>query len=254
MAEGSKIPFYITLPLCIIFLVAAGYLFMQLESTKQEFVESQHTGDNLQRQLNTANRDNANLKEEFAGEQQRAADLERKNEILKQQLIQVTQKIDDLTKEIANYKDEITEIEELKTRLQEAIEKREELERRALKTRQQHEKELNQLREQKLKLEQKLQEQTGEIPGAVKIENIKILTGKKFSGKIVAVNRKYNFIVVNIGKKDGLEEGTILIVHRGKNFVGKARVARVYDAMSAADLLKDWMQDNVEVGDGIKKF
>lgn len=115
-------------------------------------------------------------------------------------------------------------------------------------------KELEEVRREKRELEREIAERTGNIQGAVNVGHVRITTGRRFSGKVLVVNRKYDFVVIDIGKEQGLETGEVLIVHRGSKFIGKAQVVKVYEKMAAADLVMDWMQEDVQVSDGVKKF
>lgn len=115
-------------------------------------------------------------------------------------------------------------------------------------------KELEEVRREKRELEKEIAERTGSLPGSVDVGQVKITTGRRFSGKVLVVNPKHNFVVIDIGREKGLEKGVVLIVHRGNKFVGKAQVIKAYEKMAAADLVADWMQDEVQVNDGVKKF
>lgn len=114
--------------------------------------------------------------------------------------------------------------------------------------------ELAAVRQEKRELEKKIAERTGGLPGSVDVGRVKITTGRRFSGKVLVVNPKYDFVVVDIGKTQGLEKGVVLIVHRENKFIGKLEVIKVYEKMAAADLITDWMQHEVQVNDGVKKF
>jgi len=114
--------------------------------------------------------------------------------------------------------------------------------------------ELADVRREKRELERRIAERTGKIPGSVDVGQVTITTGRRFSGRVLVVNRKHNFVVIDIGKIHGLEKGVVLIVHRGSKFIGKAQVIKVYEKMAAADLVMDWMQDGVQISDGVKKF
>jgi len=114
--------------------------------------------------------------------------------------------------------------------------------------------ELAAVRQEKRELEREIAERTGKIADSVDVGRVRITTGRRFSGKVLVVNRKHNFVVIDIGKNQGLEKGEVLIVHRASKFIGKTRVIKVYDKMAAADLVMDWMQDEVRVSDGVKKF
>ena len=254
MKEGSKAAFYIALVLCVAFMAGAGYLYMELSSTQTELSSAQQERDEFQARLRSESRRLADLEKTLGEKQQEITGLNQQLSYQKSLIEQKNQEIADYTAAIEEHKQAMTEHEEFKMQLKTAEERKQQLERDLAATKRKYNKELKQLQERKLELEQKLQQMTGEIPGAVKIENVRILTGKKFSGKVVAVNTEYNFVAINIGKNDGMEEGTVLIVHRGKKLVTKARVARVYETNSVADLLDEWKQDKVKKGDGVKKF
>lgn len=114
--------------------------------------------------------------------------------------------------------------------------------------------ELEAVRQEKRELERQIAERTGTISGSVDVGEVQVATGRRFSGRVLVVNPKHNFVVIDVGKIHGLETGVVLIVHRGNRFIGKAQVIKVYEKMAAADLLADWMQEDVQVSDGVKKF
>lgn len=88
----------------------------------------------------------------------------------------------------------------------------------------------------------------------VKIKDIIVQADQKFSGTVLTVNGAYNFVIIDIGAVDGIMKGTELIVHRGKKLIGKLKVEKVYDKMSAATIIPKWMQDEVKEDDSVKKF
>lgn len=114
--------------------------------------------------------------------------------------------------------------------------------------------ELEELRAEKRELERKHAALLGENAGGVPIGEVKVSTGLRIKGKVLLVNDRYDFVVIDVGARDGIEKGMVLIVHRGKEFIGKCQVGKVYNDKSAADLVLDWMKDDVLVGDGVRKF
>ena len=74
---------------------------------------------------------------------------------------------------------------------------------------------------------------------------------KKARGKVLTLNRTYNFVILDIGKNDGIEIGTVLIVYRVDQFVAKVQVEKVYDSLSSATILKDWTVMPVAEGDSV---
>jgi hypothetical protein len=57
-------------------------------------------------------------------------------------------------------------------------------------------------------------------------------------GRILSVDRDTNFVIVNLGEKDGLQSGHVLSVYRGEEYLGDIAVTRVQAEMSAADLIQ----------------
>lgn len=70
-------------------------------------------------------------------------------------------------------------------------------------------------------------------------------------GKVTVVNKPWGFVVVDIGKKDNLIEGSELNVSRGSELVGKVRVVSVDAATSTADIIPDKMREDIQVGDQV---
>ena len=74
-------------------------------------------------------------------------------------------------------------------------------------------------------------------------------TGLK--GRITSVDPKYDFVVLDIGSEQGVEErGELLISRKGK-LIGKVRVRSVEATRSVANVLKDWKQGEPFEGDEV---
>ncbi len=56
-------------------------------------------------------------------------------------------------------------------------------------------------------------------------------------GRIINVDRVAEFVVIDLGKKDGIKEGTVLAVYRDNNYLGDIKVTRLQLEMAAADLV-----------------
>lgn len=68
-------------------------------------------------------------------------------------------------------------------------------------------------------------------------------------GKIIVVNREYDFIVMNLGKNQGLNVGQEFQVVRGQQVLGRVRVEKLYDELSAAAILPESNKDAIKEGD-----
>jgi hypothetical protein len=53
-------------------------------------------------------------------------------------------------------------------------------------------------------------------------------------GKVLVVNKEYNFAVISLGSRDGVAVGKVFSVYHNGAYIGDMRVEKVHDAMSAA--------------------
>lgn len=83
------------------------------------------------------------------------------------------------------------------------------------------------------------------------LKNTPITPGGKRSADVLVVNRKFDFIVTNIGKSDGADVGTELDVYRNDEFIAKTKIEKLYDNMSAAVILPEWKKSNIREGDQV---
>ena len=75
------------------------------------------------------------------------------------------------------------------------------------------------------------------------------------NGKVVSVNRNWNFVVLNIGEKDGVVENGELTVSRGiagkKQVIGKVKVVSTEANTAVADIEVTTLQGQIENGDDV---
>jgi hypothetical protein len=76
---------------------------------------------------------------------------------------------------------------------------------------------------------------------------------KGLTGKVLAYNPGWNFVVLNIGDKQGLRNGVQLVVTRGGQMVGKVRVTTVEPSTAIADVLPGTLAQgqSVQPGDSV---
>jgi len=75
--------------------------------------------------------------------------------------------------------------------------------------------------------------------------------GPGLEGKVLVVNKDYNFAVINVGNKDAVEVGDIFSVYNGSKNIGMIKVDRVHDSMSAASFISSELKDKVKEGDKV---
>lgn len=59
------------------------------------------------------------------------------------------------------------------------------------------------------------------------------------------------FVIINLGEKDGVAISDMLSVYRGKDFLGDIKVTRVQPEMSAADLIPPFSSKKVRKNDQV---
>ena len=72
------------------------------------------------------------------------------------------------------------------------------------------------------------------------------------NGQVMVVNREYDFIVMNLGKSHGLSIGQEFQIVRGTEVLGKVKVEKVYDELSAAAILPESRKDSIREGDTVR--
>lgn len=78
---------------------------------------------------------------------------------------------------------------------------------------------------------------------------VELPTGTK--GTIVAVDPKWNFVIIDLGKDKEMLEGGVLMVHRNSQLVGKVRIREVMEHRSVANVLPGWKLGEIEEGDQV---
>ena len=71
------------------------------------------------------------------------------------------------------------------------------------------------------------------------------------SGRILAVNPTWNFVILDLGKNDQVVEGLTMVIYRGEKMIGKIKTATVDAQTSVADILPGTPPTAIEVGDQV---
>jgi hypothetical protein len=80
-------------------------------------------------------------------------------------------------------------------------------------------------------------------------EEVLLPTGLR--GKVVAVDPKFNFVVLNIGEDQGAKQRGVLMVDRDGKLLGKVRITSVTKDECVANILPDWKRGNIMEGDEV---
>jgi uncharacterized phage infection (PIP) family protein YhgE len=70
-------------------------------------------------------------------------------------------------------------------------------------------------------------------------------------GTIVAVDPKWNFVVLNVGEKAGAKQRGIFMVARNGKLIGKVKVATVQPDRSIANIMPGWQLEEIMEGDQV---
>lgn len=74
------------------------------------------------------------------------------------------------------------------------------------------------------------------------------------SGEVIAVDPKWNFVVINIGSEQGVLKYGKMSVHRDGKLISKVRIVDVESDRSIANIMNDWTQADVMEGDKVVYF
>jgi hypothetical protein len=69
-------------------------------------------------------------------------------------------------------------------------------------------------------------------------------------GTVLAVNRAYNFVVLSLGGRQGVEPNSEMLVLRGGSFIGKIRISSVEPATAIGDIITSSLARGVQVQPG----
>jgi hypothetical protein len=70
-------------------------------------------------------------------------------------------------------------------------------------------------------------------------------------GKVLAVDPKYNFVVLNIGEDQGAKQRGVMMVDRDGKLLGKVRITSVTKDKSVANILSGWKRGEIMEGDEV---
>ena len=229
---------------------------------EQQVAQLTKAKQQLEQDLDGARRETTRLEEEASAAQEEARLLTAKvNEIsqsrdtLQGEISKRDETLDQLNKELGQIR---TEREQLNTQLASVQDESKRLARQ-----------LSQLRKERRDLEAKLAESKTQT--SVELEKVVVKPqessppanqppvstsatgeGKMVTGRILVVNREYDFVVINVGKSNGVRIGDEFEVLRNGQSVGHVKVEKLYEALSAASLLPGTDKQNLHEGDTVR--
>ena len=85
----------------------------------------------------------------------------------------------------------------------------------------------------------------------VDLEKIDVVPQEIPEGRVLSVDADTEFLIVNLGDKDGLKTGNVMSVYRGKDYLGDIKITRVQPQMSAADFIPPFSSRKVRTNDQV---
>ncbi|MFA5275950.1 MAG: hypothetical protein WC417_03550 [Candidatus Omnitrophota bacterium] len=70
-------------------------------------------------------------------------------------------------------------------------------------------------------------------------------------GKILVINKEYNFAVLSLGSRDGIIVGDSFSVYHNGNYIGDLLVEKLHDSMAAANFVNPDLKDRIAEGDKV---
>jgi len=269
MRSGQKgsvaIIFLVILLILSLFVAGAGFILLQKEKALR--VEIEERLQDLEVKYRVAEKNLESAREE-------TEELKRRHAIADEQLESVQE---ELRREVEAKEKSISELMQVRGELDQQRLLKEDLERQLAEAKSQ----VDKLNEQIKKLESEksdLMERIGKEksvrgvelgkivvapavepaeevspapPVAEKVVSQQIEAKSEKVGKILVVNREYNFVVINLGRKDGINTGDILSVYRNGRNLGDISVEKVHESMSAANMLSANMKNLLKEGDRV---
>jgi len=95
--------------------------------------------------------------------------------------------------------------------------------------------------------------QSAKTPATTKITPAKAKPSgsSALEGKVLVVNKDYNFVVINLGSRDGVNTNDLFSIYRKNKYIGDIKVEKVHDSMSAANFTSADIKDKVQEGDKV---
>jgi len=218
---------------------------LNLRITEKSLDEYKNKSSDLEFQLKLAEGNIEKLKSELQQEKTDREQTEAKMELLRQDLGQQKGLRSDLEKRLSQTQDDAKKTQ---AQIRELEAKKQELEAR-----------ISDLEKQSQGVElgkivvspENAPAEVTEKPAKPVVKKEKITATQGPEGKVLVVNKDYNFIVINLGSKDNIGLDDLFSVYHNNKYVGDVRVEKVHESMAAAGFVSSDMKDKVFEGDKV---
>mgnify|MGYP001605391671 CR=1 FL=1 len=91
------------------------------------------------------------------------------------------------------------------------------------------------------------------LQAEIELPPVVVQSNPKDKGKILVVNRDFNFVVVDLGFRDQLHKGEFLALSRNNKPIGRLQAEKVYDQFAACGILEESKALPIQEGDLVIK-
>lgn len=92
---------------------------------------------------------------------------------------------------------------------------------------------------------------SAEVTGTSTVNIAPSLASTEQKGEVLVVNKKFDFVVINLGENAGMEPGMNLKVYRNGKFLTMLQVEKVHTSMSAAKIPPEAKNIDIKEGDEV---
>ncbi len=85
----------------------------------------------------------------------------------------------------------------------------------------------------------------------VELDKIVVSPQDGVKGHILSVDKETEFVICNLGLKQGIKSADVLSVYRGEEYLGDVKVTRVQEEMAAADIIPPFSSRKVRKNDSV---
>ncbi len=255
-----------------------GELELQLSSLRDDFKSLQITNEQAQREktnleldLNNLKRENADLKrqveynqklsdsiaQELVREKNDKAQIQDGYKTIRNENASLSRGLQTLTVRKVNLEQKIQELQRNKSELEHRLSEMETMLTQGVTQISGIQQRIDDIKNQATNTEDKKTEkkESVELPAIVvrpQIDAAKKLgnTDSGAMGKVLAVNRDSNFVIINLGKDAGLKVGDSLKVYRGERAIAGVEAIQVRQDIAACDIKRE--ADPIKIGDVVK--
>ncbi len=222
--------------------------YSQLQSENMELLRQLEYS---KRMINILTRDYVREKEDRRAMSELLEKIQKENDLIKNKVVKLTKSETYLEKELARKEEERDilkrHIEDMNTVVRDSIDKILTLTDKMGKIQVDASKNLS-----KSKVVSLPPIIVGEEKPAISSESSTSSNSEIKGGKILNVNEAHNFVVIDLGKNDGVVEGMEFDVLRGGSKIARVKVKMLKDDVCAADIIKFYSDQPIKVGDEVK--